>query len=1817
MWNPSASIMGDEDMQNIVDLFNNGIDVKTIENNYGRLSSAAKEYFSTVEVGEATLPSFSAAQNGAAVAMQNFAKAAKLAVTNFLVMMAITAVIKGISWAIDKLVVTSEELAEAADKARENYEDLVSEIDDLNDKLDETQEHIHELENLGSLSLSEQEELETLKRQNDELERELRIKESLARIAAQESAEATAAVLEDDKYDSTQETYARGNPKKVNELEHMNELLDTLEAKRDILNQKKQELREFEANWTGSYEDMVQSDTWQKLNTSVTLGEQAVSEFESIVADAYETMEADSEGLVDVNGDVVAGYEDLYAQVAVIKDRFDRYLNPDTVEAKRTSLLNSNENFTKDQLDTLSDEEIEIAYSLKDTGDMTFEELQDAIEETKKIASEPMSMSDYVKELETLSDGFEEIASIYEDVKDAGNFDFSALASDSDFSNTFKGYTEEYNAFIEAVSNSPTDITACQDAFDNLVTAWIYGQDVLQDITDETYDLTVQWLKQKGITNAVELADNALAKAKREAYVASHDLVATTADEVQALLDEAEQAGVTGNQLLALQMQIIAVNATHINVEQDIASLKALGTQAGLTAAQIAGAMAGASSLSKIQEIATYQGQLARNGYSDAEIKEITGYANGYSAESAIQQAASNMLEAMNSLSYSPTATYKPPGSGSSTGSSSSSDPYTAEIDKYEQLSNAVEEVETQIEHLNKAYDYTDDIEEQIALQDELIGLYQKEKDALDALNNARDEDISENVAKLRSQGFDVEYDPKADTLLIKNKEHINELAESIREEYDELIQETEELNDANKDAAEQWTELSYSILDAKNEIKELLQQKYDNTIDDIETMIELLEGSESTLGDTIPYYEVLMRNALKRIRDLVKDGFEENKDEIKDLMSEWMSYYDALIEREIELQELKQEDQDAALSAIDDLFEERIKKIDDEIDALNKANDERKESLELQKAQAALDSAKSQKTRKVLRQGVGFVYEADEDAIKEAEETLADLKFEETISALEEQKEALEELQNKWAEIPDLFEKYMNALIAEELLGADWESDILNDRIGVYDEFKDTYFDIQREIYDLTEELNNKTNESYLQTMQVFQQMMSMYMSANETISSTSSKSWYVNQNGKAPSEAQVGDYVYTRGGTYLITDKDANGNFTSQKINDTSTAIPDRLWGTEIKNGTSDLTEILGTNVLSNQAIVNSAEEQTDAILKGILGEEYLSKLINENSNYTTEEIVALLDNIDMTDLLSDYTDSNTDATDGNTDVLYSLISVLRDLGLEVEELVDNPFADIDYSSLSSDELSYIKQLQDAYKIAIANGNSTMANTILEFLQDFKDGFGDEYIQIGKNALLAATASYGEVTKSPTNSAERTSVLENSLKQAVSAGASDDYIARLERAIAVEKYGSGTNAYTTSNGYVTETVTAFANALESYMTADEIKQKYDAENGIDNGYNSQQMLETIANRVAESVDDSNSFWGSVYVKDMVNALNDTVWANELASLGDNLSSLLGSTWDNYSPTGTTSTSTSSSSSSKKSTGAKYAESNLSQSDQDKIAAAQRAYNEAKAKGDTEGMNKAHADAEAIRNKNGYSGGDDGSQVIVSSNSKLSKSVANNTDAVTYVGDSNYDVVDSNKELIASNKELAASNDKLASTNSSSRSSGSSSKKSSSSSSSSTSDKLYATIVNRDDSSSKPFTTTSVSSRFGNRGSTITISKKAKGGLDLDAGTYNVDELGAELLVQPEQGRYVRLSAGSGVIPADVTQNLWDIGINPPAYIKQALNGMFQNLGSLRPVAQLNEIRNEYHIGTIALPNVQDVNGFIRDLPNLPNLAKQYMTSK
>ncbi len=216
--------------------------------------------------------------------------------------------------------------------------------------------------------------------------------------------------------------------------------------------------------------------------------------------------------------------------------------------------------------------------------------------------------------------------------------------------------------------------------------------------------------------------------------------------------------------------------------------------------------------------------------------------------------------------------------------------------------------------------------------------------------------------------------------------------------------------------------------------------------------------------------------------------------------------YLDDYRQNQLEVQKGLLEEQqsmyDKAYNAINQKIEEEIEAIQDsrkaieerynkEIEAKKKSNDETDRAIELAKAEERLANARKEKNKRVYRQGVGWVWEADQQEISDAQKSLDDLKREDEISKLEDARDAelaiiddqiaaWEKYKSLWEDMVDVYENEADKLAAAQIFGADWEKQLLNDRVvnaessyqnylGVLQNFYNEYLKIQQKINNVT----------------------------------------------------------------------------------------------------------------------------------------------------------------------------------------------------------------------------------------------------------------------------------------------------------------------------------------------------------------------------------------------------------------------------------------------------------------------------------------------------------------------------------------------------------------------------------------------------------------------------------------------------------------------------------------------------------------------------------------------------------------------------
>lgn len=122
---------------------------------------------------------------------------------------------------------------------------------------------------------------------------------------------------------------------------------------------------------------------------------------------------------------------------------------------------------------------------------------------------------------------------------------------------------------------------------------------------------------------------------------------------------------------------------------------------------------------------------------------------------------------------------------------------------------------------------------------------------------------------------------------------------------------------------------------------------------------------------------------------------------------------------------------------------------------------------------------------------------------------------------------------------------------------------------------------------------------------------------------------------------------------------------------------------------------------------------------------------------------------------------------------------------------------------------------------------------------------------------------------------------------------------------------------------------------------------------------------------------------------------------------------------------------------------------------------------------------------------------------------------------------------------------------------------------------------------------------------------------KKAAGSKSIkQSGRYNVDELGPELIVrQPTSGRYTYLETGDGVIPADITSRLFDMGGNPDRWFTEQME---RNAG-ISNVQNRTIEGDKITIGDIYIQNpVGSVDDLAREInQRMPAMYKQIQSKR
>lgn len=179
----------------------------------------------------------------------------------------------------------------------------------------------------------------------------------------------------------------------------------------------------------------------------------------------------------------------------------------------------------------------------------------------------------------------------------------------------------------------------------------------------------------------------------------------------------------------------------------------------------------------------------------------------------------------------------------------------------------------------------------------------------------------------------------------------------------------------------------------------------------EIQTSSSQMENFRNYLGEVAPELKSVVAdvNNLSGVLDLIASDPEKYKN--------LRSYLESFLSTK-EVQKYNEELQNA-IDGITKRNNKRIEALNKQKDALSKVNEERQKEIDLIKAKEALENARKEKKR-VYRAGVGWTYEADEEAISDAQEKLQELDVERQQDLLQLQIDQLEQQNSILEELPD-----------------------------------------------------------------------------------------------------------------------------------------------------------------------------------------------------------------------------------------------------------------------------------------------------------------------------------------------------------------------------------------------------------------------------------------------------------------------------------------------------------------------------------------------------------------------------------------------------------------------------------------------------------------------------------------------------------------------------------------------------------------------------------------------------------------------------
>jgi DNA repair exonuclease SbcCD ATPase subunit len=541
-------------------------------------------------------------------------------------------------------------------------------------------------------------------------------------------------------------------------------------------------------------------------------------------------------------------------------------------------------------------------------------------------------------QVQALSEGLDQLDKIYADVYDKEDFDWSSILNNEDFKKQFGELGSVYDDFIKTIANSPSDLGACQSAFNKLTTEYINNSDVMKNLTEDTKAGTVAMLEQMGVANAEEMVEARLAAQKYATANGCIDLANATWEEISALIAEGNASQETQQYLANLALSKIDINNIKLDTKADVDNIIAIANAAGASAAQIAALKTALASLSnaKIDKWANSgggmnslnllnPGKLNTPSSGNSKIDQFAKQQQAQKTKDAVQDATDTLAKTLDDIkngAYNLDASnFYANYSGGSATSKAVNDAAKAAKDAAKDVKEAVAEtfdfIENGINRFDKAFSKLEDKVDKTsssftsrlnaykeALNAATFGIELLTDDYNKYMQKANEVGLNEDIASAVRGGASNIWDYSDDTVKqqIKDYQSWYDKAQDCLDKIDEL-----------KDKQLELTQASIELLITQYE---KLSTKVENANDRMEKWISLKESwgfSANTKN-----YDSMNKNIQKQIDFIIK------QDEQLKLLQKtvtkgseaWYEYNERIDSNKASLIDLKQQMQENATAA-------------------------------------------------------------------------------------------------------------------------------------------------------------------------------------------------------------------------------------------------------------------------------------------------------------------------------------------------------------------------------------------------------------------------------------------------------------------------------------------------------------------------------------------------------------------------------------------------------------------------------------------------------------------------------------------------------------------------------------------------------------------------------------------------------------------------------------------------------------------------------------------------------------------------------------